>query len=351
MPADAPFLHTTTGQWTVLVVGVLAVTMWAIGTSSGPGPLAWGGAHSRGGSRSGRGGRRQGSGRGGGSSSKKRWLAEQRHDAQETADLDFELEPELAGPSTRLRDLQEAGPLSALLASNEDVLDALLDPVSAENETVTPARVRPQAARPGQRRAAPEPPSHSHEADADVHNVDALLSPESQGSTLSPMKGHVLLSLSVNPTSESDVAEDGETIPQRGYTFATEDADTLNDLLGDLASEHARRDAVTHRSITCNHCGMSPIRGVRFKCGNCADFDICEVCEHVQPHNRHHLFIKIRVPIPPLANPRSILVPSLYPGALALLCYICAGVFASILICLINVHTQARWMHHTRPWT
>jgi hypothetical protein len=38
---------------------------------------------------------------------------------------------------------------------------------------------------------------------------------------------------------------------------------------------------------------------------------------YVCPQNRHtptHVFLKIRIPIPPLANPRSALLPVFYPG-------------------------------------
>jgi hypothetical protein len=66
--------------------------------------------------------------------------------------------------------------------------------------------------------------------------------------------------------------------------------------------------------ITCNKCSTSPIRGLRYKCANCVDFDLCETCEAGNNHNSTHVFLKIRIPIPPLANPRSALLPAFYPG-------------------------------------
>jgi Zinc finger, ZZ type len=69
-----------------------------------------------------------------------------------------------------------------------------------------------------------------------------------------------------------------------------------------------------HRTITCNHCRTAPIRGFRFKCANCPDFDICEHCEALDSHDKTHVFLKIRIPIPPLANLRTSLVPPFYPG-------------------------------------
>lgn len=66
--------------------------------------------------------------------------------------------------------------------------------------------------------------------------------------------------------------------------------------------------------ITCNKCSVSPIRGTRYKCANCVDFDLCEMCEGSNSHVNTHVFLKIRIPIPPLANPRSALLPAFYPG-------------------------------------
>lgn len=59
---------------------------------------------------------------------------------------------------------------------------------------------------------------------------------------------------------------------------------------------------------------MTPIRGIRYKCANCVDFDLCELCESANCHLTTHVFLKIRIPIPPLANPRSALLPAFYPG-------------------------------------
>ncbi|KAI8994724.1 hypothetical protein BDB01DRAFT_841098 [Pilobolus umbonatus] len=59
---------------------------------------------------------------------------------------------------------------------------------------------------------------------------------------------------------------------------------------------------------------VSPIRGTRYKCANCIDFDLCEICEGSNTHVNTHVFLKIRIPIPPLANPRSALLPAFYPG-------------------------------------
>lgn len=92
------------------------------------------------------------------------------------------------------------------------------------------------------------------------------------------------------------------------------DVDHLLKLLLDIAEEQASKEGFIHRGITCNHCQTSPLKGIRYKCANCVDFDLCEDCEAEGVHTSTHVFIKIRIPIPPLANPRSALLNVFYPG-------------------------------------
>ena len=40
--------------------------------------------------------------------------------------------------------------------------------------------------------------------------------------------------------------------------------ENLMNLVMNVAEEQALNDAIIHRSVTCNHCGMSPLRGWRF---------------------------------------------------------------------------------------
>lgn len=48
----------------------------------------------------------------------------------------------------------------------------------------------------------------------------------------------------------------------------------------------------------CDGCKKT-IVGVRYKCANCKDFDLCEQCEGVpNPHDGNHLFLKIKTPLP-----------------------------------------------------
>jgi next-to-BRCA1 protein 1 len=52
-----------------------------------------------------------------------------------------------------------------------------------------------------------------------------------------------------------------------------------------------------HLNITCDGCNASPIVGVRYKCANCPNFDLCEACEaRGDKHDATHVFLKINRP-------------------------------------------------------
>ncbi|KAI2463491.1 EF-hand [Annulohypoxylon bovei var. microspora] len=83
-------------------------------------------------------------------------------------------------------------------------------------------------------------------------------------------------------------------------------------LLFRVSEDNARRNAYVHRGCQCNGCGMVPVRGIRYRCANCADFDLCEVCESQGLHNKTHVFYKVKVPAPPFGTRH--VQPSWYPG-------------------------------------
>lgn len=83
-------------------------------------------------------------------------------------------------------------------------------------------------------------------------------------------------------------------------------------LLFRVSEDNARRNGCVHRGCQCNACGMVPIRGIRYRCANCADFDLCEACESQGFHTKTHIFYKIRVPAPPF-GPRQ-MQPVWYTG-------------------------------------
>lgn len=98
----------------------------------------------------------------------------------------------------------------------------------------------------------------------------------------------------------------------------TREGQNLLNLLYHIAEDQARRDGYIHRGVTCNSCGAVPIQGIRYRCANCIDYDLCETCEAMQVHIKTHLFYKVRIPAPFLGNPRQS-QPVWYPGKPALL--------------------------------
>ncbi|CAK7268401.1 hypothetical protein SEPCBS119000_003044 [Sporothrix epigloea] len=83
-------------------------------------------------------------------------------------------------------------------------------------------------------------------------------------------------------------------------------------LLFRVSEDNARRSAYVHRGCACNACGVVPIRGIRYRCANCADFDLCETCESQGLHIKTHIFYKVKVPAPPF-GPRQ-MQPVWYTG-------------------------------------
>lgn len=83
-------------------------------------------------------------------------------------------------------------------------------------------------------------------------------------------------------------------------------------LLFRVSEDNARRSSYVHRGCACNACGAVPIRGIRYRCANCADFDLCETCESQGLHIKTHIFYKVKVPAPPF-GPRQ-MQPVWYPG-------------------------------------
>eukprot|EP00741_Cyanophora_paradoxa_P011982 tig00020572_g11577.t2 len=58
-----------------------------------------------------------------------------------------------------------------------------------------------------------------------------------------------------------------------------------------------------HEGIRCDGCGANPLRGTRFKCMACQDFDLCFTCEFGgrAGHDASHPFLRMPYPIP-IAN-------------------------------------------------
>ncbi|KAF9545890.1 hypothetical protein EC957_010394 [Mortierella hygrophila] len=72
-------------------------------------------------------------------------------------------------------------------------------------------------------------------------------------------------------------------------------------------------DQTPQYGVVCDGCN-NDIYGVRYKCGNCADYDLCGNCEALpQPiHDPTHIFLKIRKPIAPRLASVTPVLPNMY---------------------------------------
>jgi hypothetical protein len=57
-----------------------------------------------------------------------------------------------------------------------------------------------------------------------------------------------------------------------------------------------------HTGVYCDGCKMTPLRGVRWKCGECPDLDLCQICHDADRtingrHPKEHLWIEIIIPL------------------------------------------------------
>jgi len=64
--------------------------------------------------------------------------------------------------------------------------------------------------------------------------------------------------------------------------------------------QHEKKDGKPiHNNVCCDVCNKAPIEGIRYKCNNCPDFDLCEECMKTKKdlHEKSHTFTTINYPI------------------------------------------------------
>lgn len=131
-----------------------------------------------------------------------------------------------------------------------------------------------------------------------------------------PVSVNTSTSVADHPLSRVTNIESNESL--NDSEISEEIAERLGEQLYIKAEVEARTESCIHRSITCNTCGQSPIKGIRYKCGNCIDYDICSNCAKDDDHATNHIFVKITIPIPPLMNPRTRMFECIYPGTISI---------------------------------
>lgn len=53
---------------------------------------------------------------------------------------------------------------------------------------------------------------------------------------------------------------------------------------------------VFHYGISCSSCNQATIYGIRWKCAECQDVNLCSQCYHADKHNLRHRFYRLTVP-------------------------------------------------------
>ncbi len=71
-----------------------------------------------------------------------------------------------------------------------------------------------------------------------------------------------------------------------------------------------------HTGVNCDECGVKPIVGIRYKCGNCVDYDLCSYCVDNRRHEEKlgHIFLKLKKPIDTSRETAPLLSRVLYPN-------------------------------------
>ena len=60
------------------------------------------------------------------------------------------------------------------------------------------------------------------------------------------------------------------------------------------ANKEISKEEPVHYGVQCDGCNMSPLRGKRYKCATCYDYDLCVSCENQGTHPQHDKFHLVR---------------------------------------------------------
>ena len=64
----------------------------------------------------------------------------------------------------------------------------------------------------------------------------------------------------------------------------------------DLRIVDSASTGTKHEGTMCDSCRQQPIFGIRWKCAECVNFDLCSLCYHGERHNSRHRFFRILAP-------------------------------------------------------
>ncbi|XP_072169897.1 E3 ubiquitin-protein ligase MIB1-like [Diadema setosum] len=78
---------------------------------------------------------------------------------------------------------------------------------------------------------------------------------------------------------------------------------------------------IKHDGTMCDTCRMQPIYGMRWKCAECPNYDLCSVCYHGDKHHLRHRFYRINTPnservlLEPRRKSKKIMARGIFPGS------------------------------------
>lgn len=61
----------------------------------------------------------------------------------------------------------------------------------------------------------------------------------------------------------------------------------------DLRIFDSAQAGVRHKFVACDGCNEQPLRGIRWKCLECTDYDLCTSCYNADTHDKDHPFCRI----------------------------------------------------------
>eukprot|EP00095_Tigriopus_kingsejongensis_P012561 snap_masked-scaffold257_size234952-processed-gene-0.11 protein:Tk12561 transcript:snap_masked-scaffold257_size234952-processed-gene-0.11-mRNA-1 annotation:"e3 ubiquitin-protein ligase mib1" len=89
----------------------------------------------------------------------------------------------------------------------------------------------------------------------------------------------------------------------------------------DLRVLDSAATGLKHDGSMCDTCRQQPIFGIRWKCAECTNYDLCSMCYHGDKHHLRHRFFRItsvgteRVLLEPRRKSKKIPIRGIFPGA------------------------------------
>lgn len=89
----------------------------------------------------------------------------------------------------------------------------------------------------------------------------------------------------------------------------------------DLRILDSSATGIKHDGSLCDVCRQQPIYGIRWKCAECTNYDLCSMCYHGDKHSLRHRFYRIinpaskKIIMEPRKRSKKVAMRGLYPGA------------------------------------